>query len=470
MENQSIYFFNPQYYFYHLPDETKNNLNLVQIFSSILTEEFNEVRRMNLTSKARLALLQGASLFITTSCYRMTKLMVNKMMDDQEDEKEINWLAGYAIPMVITGTILCGNASRRLIQYYAYSTCFFSQDSQYHDNKITPHIWKSFLELKQENHDLIDLFCFIKSFKNEEDIQEYLREKLEQGACFGYVMAILDQLEKGKNLHGDELLKNIDINTVIKKQLLQHFYFTFNNLLHSQDEVFHDCGDHAIVMLNTNEIIPLSEEREIKRSVIRKASKQFYKLMHLIKGDFRVNIFKSGIEVSKGAEAIKNHFLDEVKRLSFLENEQLDPEEPLKSIHHCFKVEDFMDKEECIANKPVFEQTELVTSVMNLVDHVRRRNKALMAKEAFIKANLVPFPQDTIIAGEISLRTKNNKDHSAHALYFRLSNRKYHLFDPNKVFYELPDFQLFFHKLHTVVSDGYSSNTKIHFTVFSIFQ
>ncbi len=468
MKNLPIYFFDHQISFYHLPDDTAKNLSLSQRISSILIEKFNEIKKMDLTSKTQFALFQGATLVISAGCCSMARLMVNTVMDDQEEGRKINWLVDYAISMVIASTIFYGNVGGRLIQYYAYSTCLFSQDAQYYDNKITPHIWKAFLELNQEHSDLIDLWCYIKNFKNKEDIQEYLEKKLERGVCFGYVMAILDQLAKWKNLHGDELLKNIDINTAIKKQLLQHFHMTFNNLLHSQDEVIDENEDCAIVMQNTNEIIPLSDGREIKRAVVQKTLKEFYKLMFLIKGDFRINIFNSDIKVSEGAQAIKNHFLNEIKRLSFLEIEQLDPEEPLKSIYHCFKVEDFMDKEEDRGSEPVFEQTASVDRIINLVNHLHRRRKAQMTQEAFIKANLVPFSQDTIIAGEISLQDKKNKE--GHALYFRLSNRKYHLFDPNEAFYELPNFQLFFDKLYDIVTNRYGLNTKIHFTVFSIFQ
>lgn len=456
----TLYYFDPLYSAYSLRDETCKHLALTQKIYPIINQTVNEIKQLDGKSKTSLAFSHAVVVLIGAGLGILSKQFYNLIVDEQEN-KDVSLFSQWALSMVMSSMMFYGITSKRLFQHFEYSVCLFSQDSQYHI--IMPCFLEAFIELKKEQGCLVDLWYKIKDFKSEKEMHEFLKKQLEKGVCFGYVMAILEQLANGKELHGDELLKNINIKTVIKKQLLRHFYITFNNLLEEKDEIIGGKDHFNIVKLNTSENIQLSNGTEERRYTIQHAVKEAYKLSYLTKGAFKINIASASIKVAKGPDAIQRNFLDQMHRDSFINFDQIDPRKPFKSIYDCFETQDFMT-EESLTSKPIATDQ---TICINL-EYFNQEHQAKKAKAAFVKKHLVPLPQEAIIAGRIALEGKWNGDRSMHALYFRLSNRKYHLFDPSESFYELPSFAMFFDKLYNCVKDGYGLDTKITFNILAI--
>lgn len=419
MKDYNIHLFNSFYGNYHIQDTTCKHLSLSQKISPIVKDFFNRIRNADRSKLEQLVLSYTPVLLTGISSGVMIANLFDQKIGRQDDQEE-NSLSHIALGMAASGMLLWGYGALRIVRHFDYATSLFSQTSKFH--LLLPFISEVFFELKRENRDLVDLWAQINDFTNEQDILKFLEMELKKGACSGYVMAILEQLKDGKELQGDRLLKNLNIKTVIKKQLFNDFYYSLNNFLETNKEM-----------------------GELKRSIIQTAANESLRLFYHMNGSFKINTAGPSIDISAGPSKIKEFFLHQLYSHPFQDFDQfqdIDPSDCMRSQFDCFKTEFFMHRENFCPEQNHFYKDEKVHK------------------------NFVSFLQnDFIIAGEIIMK---RSDGSHHDIYFRLSNRKYHFFDPNEAFFELPTFAKFFDKVYQSIADNSGINTQICFRILAI--
>lgn len=418
MKNLSIYFFSLSHSNYELPDPGCKHLSLSQKIVPIVDDCLKRLRNAEGNKLQQLVLSYAPPLLAGISSGVM---IANRLA--QPDDQEENSFSQIALGTIVASTTLfCGNKAMKVLRHFDKATSIFSQTSKFH--LLLPFISKTFLELRQENKDLIDLWMQINDLANEEDTLKFIEMELKTGACAGYVMGILDQLKEGKELHGDTLLKNLNIKTVIKKQLFNNFYYSFNNFLE----------------INKN-------EGTLQRSIIQKAANASLKMYYRTNGAFKINVAGPSIDISAGPRKIKEQFLHQLHDHPFQDFDQFQDIDPadsngVRSLYDSFKMSFFRRREKFCPEQ----------------NHFYKDKKTQTNFSSFLQ-------NDAIIAGEIIME---RPDGSHHDLYFRLSNKKYHFFDPNEAFFELPTFAKFFDKVCQCIADDSGIDTKICFRILAI--
>ncbi|MDB6081511.1 MAG: hypothetical protein JWO53_783 [Chlamydiia bacterium] len=332
----SIYFFEPNQSKYEVQDLTGTHLSTLQKIKALAKTSLSEFQQMSAQNKVKNIFITGSFLSIGTSCGLLATTIGESVVfkSTNEQVKNTPLLFLRIASTACTNIALYGIISYRIFQRFEYATAIFSQNADYH--AIIPYVSECFNELRNENPQLVSLWSKIKSFKSEQEIQKQIQGQIEKGTCFGYVLAILEQLEKGKDLTGAELLAHINAKTVIKKQLLEHLYMTLKKFLDSKNTILGSAGLNCIVLRNSDPMIPLDTGKKLQRTVVEAELKKAHDLCYQISGLLRINIAGSFISVAEGSDAIQNRFLIQMERDSFLRLDQCDLLNPYKSIRDCF--------------------------------------------------------------------------------------------------------------------------------------
>jgi hypothetical protein len=101
-------------------------------------------------------------------------------------------------------------------------------------------IWGSYFSnfLDQFDPVLLDRYFLLKNVATEKRI-EHFREKLQEGCCTGYTMALIAKMKKNSNLSCNELKDSIKIENVVYFQIVYAILFELNRskALESIDEL-----------------------------------------------------------------------------------------------------------------------------------------------------------------------------------------------------------------------------------------
>jgi F-box domain len=419
--------------YYGLKDGQCSYLNFREKVESISKQTFQEIKHASFSDQLKLSIFQSVLILSGFGMSTFSKFINIDEKTNSENE-EINELYNYMLSSFAYSALINGlfyaKLGYNILSSHKKTNTVFSQKIY----QLIPHVKDALYELKHEIYPTVDLWHKIEKMKDDEAAITYLEVKIREGVCLGYVIALLDQLHAGSRLHGSELICKMNLKTAVKKQLIANIYNSIGNELERN--------------IKNSDALTLNQENA-ETIVLKDTYRDLYRMLYQIKGAFRMNNAFPYIKVTKGAKAIEKYFLNHLIYTSFMPFTQIDALNKNKTIQDCFEIKDFIPGEKDVSR---FDHGDFVAAK-------EERNK-------FVFSNSRPMNADTILAGEITL--SNNKDFN-HALYFRLSNGIYHLFDSNHSFSELSTLEEFFQHLYSHIDTCYGEKgMSLKFVVLAI--
>lgn len=330
-----------------------------------------------------------------------------------------------------------------LIIYVVFSS-IFSSISTYLPDKITKSQFETAFQLLLDKN-----YSFVQEWINQNPEQDLEKVKIEiwkelqGGTCKGYSLVLMDLMCANACLSSRELLKKIDLEQVILRQMIHHIR----------------VGLGKITFPTMNKFGRTHETSKRVAKMAREALRAEVKVQNSIGWKHEFGIANA----SDDSKKIEEQFLKLMKNGSFINTNQANLSGFIDVMNSVLDEQIPKEKE----NSSPKKSGNIFTFMEGLVDSFFNFTKKSNSKDKNNVQDIQlqqlqppqPFSRDTIFAGDVIM--------ASHSIFFQYSHGYFRFFDANAGFFETPNSSSFFEVLRRQIKT-YKDADYITFNVYAI--